>query len=65
MLNLFTLEELIHVLPRRMLQPRTALVPVGYSLIVAGVARLDVKECIGGSSVLVGVSEVYNLEFVH
>ncbi|EYB84502.1 hypothetical protein Y032_0315g2271 [Ancylostoma ceylanicum] len=51
-LNLFTLEELIHVLPRRLLQPRTALVPVGHSLIIAGVARLDVTECVGASSVL-------------
>ncbi|PIO58748.1 hypothetical protein TELCIR_19809, partial [Teladorsagia circumcincta] len=43
-LNLFTLDELIHVLPRRLLQPRTALVPVGYSLLIGGVARIDVLE---------------------
>ncbi|PIO70772.1 hypothetical protein TELCIR_07367 [Teladorsagia circumcincta] len=43
-LNLFTLDELIHVLPRRLLQPRTALVPVGYSLLIGGVARIDVLQ---------------------
>ncbi|PIO72962.1 hypothetical protein TELCIR_05084 [Teladorsagia circumcincta] len=43
-LNLFTLDELIHVLPRRLLQPRTALVPAGYSLLIGGVARIDVLE---------------------
>ncbi|KAK6732534.1 hypothetical protein RB195_016732 [Necator americanus] len=51
-LNLFTLEELIHVLPRRLLQPRTALVPVGHSLIIGGLARLDVMECARGDAVL-------------
>nr|CDJ88853.1 GTP-binding protein domain containing protein [Haemonchus contortus] len=51
-LNLFTLDELIHVLPRRLLQPRTALVPVGHSLLIGGVARLDVVECVKESRVL-------------
>ncbi|KAK5983023.1 hypothetical protein GCK32_003331 [Trichostrongylus colubriformis] len=51
-LNLFTLDELIHVLPRRLLQPRTALVPVGYSLLIGGVARLDVVESVKESRVL-------------
>ncbi|KAJ1346446.1 hypothetical protein KIN20_001225 [Parelaphostrongylus tenuis] len=45
-LSLFTLDELIHVLPRHLLQPRTALVPTGYSLLIGGVARIDVEECI-------------------
>ncbi|VDM62196.1 unnamed protein product [Angiostrongylus costaricensis] len=44
-LNMFTLDELIHVLPRHLLQPRTALVPTGYSLLIGGVARVDVEEC--------------------
>ncbi|WKX95934.1 hypothetical protein Q1695_012412 [Nippostrongylus brasiliensis] len=51
-LNLFTLDELIHVLPRRLLQPRTALVPVGYSLLIGGVARVDVLETAKEDSVL-------------
>ncbi|KHJ79520.1 hypothetical protein OESDEN_20831 [Oesophagostomum dentatum] len=51
-LNIFTLDELIHVLPRHMLQPRTALVPVGHSLIIGGIARVDVLECVGFGSVL-------------
>ncbi|VDP03556.1 unnamed protein product [Heligmosomoides polygyrus] len=51
-LNLFTLDELIHVLPRRLLRPRTALVPVGYSLVIGGVARVDVVESEKDSSVL-------------
>ncbi|VDO38536.1 unnamed protein product [Haemonchus placei] len=51
-LNLFTLDELIHVLPRRLLQPRTALVPVGHTLLIGGVARLDVVECVKESRVL-------------
>uniref|UniRef100_A0A1I7XPK4 PXA domain-containing protein n=1 Tax=Heterorhabditis bacteriophora TaxID=37862 RepID=A0A1I7XPK4_HETBA len=41
-LNLFTLDELIRVVPRRLLQPRTALVPVGYSILIGGVAKIDV-----------------------
>ncbi|KJH51401.1 hypothetical protein DICVIV_02415 [Dictyocaulus viviparus] len=45
-LNLFTLDELTHVLPRRLLRPRTALVPVGYSLLIGGVARVDVEKCV-------------------
>uniref|UniRef100_A0A0K0DJA0 G domain-containing protein n=1 Tax=Angiostrongylus cantonensis TaxID=6313 RepID=A0A0K0DJA0_ANGCA len=44
-LNMFTLDELIHVLPRHLLQPRTALVPTGYSLLIGGIARVDVEEC--------------------
>ncbi|PAV57842.1 hypothetical protein WR25_19333, partial [Diploscapter pachys] len=43
-LNLFTLDELIRVLPRKMIRPRTALLNVGQSLLIGGVARIDINE---------------------
>ncbi|VDK83484.1 unnamed protein product [Litomosoides sigmodontis] len=41
-LDLFTLEELIAVLPRSMILPRTFILHSGESLLIAGVAQIDV-----------------------
>ncbi|PAV59413.1 hypothetical protein WR25_03534 [Diploscapter pachys] len=43
-LSLFTLDELIRVLPRKIIRPRTALLNVGQSLLIGGVARIDINE---------------------
>jgi len=45
LLNQLTLEELIAVLPRRLLRPRSLIVHRKYSLLIAGLARIDVEEC--------------------
>lgn len=42
--SLFTLDELVKVLPRRLLVPRTALIPVGHSLLIGGVGQVDIVE---------------------
>ncbi|CAD6196938.1 unnamed protein product [Caenorhabditis auriculariae] len=43
-LNLFTLDELVNVTPRRLLTPRTAILKAGESLVIGGVARIDICE---------------------
>lgn len=39
---MFTLNELIDVLPRKMILPRTFIMHEGESLVIGGVARVDV-----------------------
>ncbi|CAI5441673.1 unnamed protein product [Caenorhabditis angaria] len=43
-LSMFTLDELVNVIPRRILRPRTAIVKKGESLLIGGVARIDIIE---------------------
>lgn len=52
MLSHFTLDELVAVTPRRVLKPRTALLKSGESLLIGGVARLDITSISGPSNVL-------------
>lgn len=51
-LSLFTLDELVNVTPRRVLKPRTALVKAGESLLIGGVARIDIESIAGFANVL-------------
>uniref|UniRef100_A0A1I7UUE9 G domain-containing protein n=3 Tax=Caenorhabditis tropicalis TaxID=1561998 RepID=A0A1I7UUE9_9PELO len=51
-LSLFTLDELVNVIPRRVLKPRTALVKYGESLLIGGVSRVDIESIDGYSNVL-------------
>ncbi|CAI2329324.1 unnamed protein product [Caenorhabditis sp. 36 PRJEB53466] len=51
-LSLFTLDELVNVTPRRVLKPRTALVKPGESLLIGGVARLDIIDSQHGNVLL-------------
>ncbi|CAB3411273.1 unnamed protein product [Caenorhabditis bovis] len=43
-LSLFTLDELINAIPRKILRPRTAILRAGDSLLIGGVGRIDVEE---------------------
>lgn len=43
-INLFTLDELIAVVPRKMIMPRTFIVYPGDSLLIGGVARIDLLD---------------------
>uniref|UniRef100_A0A8R1DJE6 G domain-containing protein n=1 Tax=Caenorhabditis japonica TaxID=281687 RepID=A0A8R1DJE6_CAEJA len=51
-LSYFTLDELVNVTPRRVLKPRTALLKAGESLLIGGVARIDISSIAGPSNVL-------------
>ncbi|CAB54438.2 G domain-containing protein [Caenorhabditis elegans] len=51
-LSLFTLEELLNVTPRRVLRPHTVLVKPGESLLIGGVARLDIEQVARAGQVL-------------
>lgn len=41
---MLTLDELIRVIPRTMIIPRTFICNAGESLLIGGLARIDVKE---------------------
>lgn len=45
-LNLFTLDELIVVLPQKMILPRTFIVYPGESVLIGGIAKIDILEII-------------------
>ncbi|MFH4973703.1 hypothetical protein AB6A40_000412 [Gnathostoma spinigerum] len=42
-LNLFTLDELVNLVPRKMILPRTFIVYPDQSLLIGGVARIDIE----------------------
>ncbi|KAI6216460.1 Nitric oxide-associated protein 1 [Aphelenchoides fujianensis] len=48
LLDLFTLEELINVLPRSMIVSRTAVCQPQFSLLIGGIGRVDVLKARGG-----------------
>ncbi|CAJ0959667.1 unnamed protein product, partial [Mesorhabditis belari] len=60
-LGLFTLSELVKVLPRQLLTPRTAIVKPGNSLIIGGVAVVDLLSTTTGDSALLTVFASGNL----
>ncbi|KAI6217538.1 Nitric oxide-associated protein 1 [Aphelenchoides besseyi] len=47
-MDLFTLNELINVIPRSLIVPRTVVCQAGFSLLIGGVGRIDITKTHGG-----------------
>ncbi|KAI6172438.1 hypothetical protein M3Y98_00973200 [Aphelenchoides besseyi] len=47
-MDLFTLDELINVIPRSLIVPRTAVCQAGFSLLIGGIGRIDITNTYGG-----------------
>ncbi|CAJ0585810.1 unnamed protein product, partial [Mesorhabditis spiculigera] len=67
LLNIFTLSELVTVLPRKLIRPRTAILSPGRSLIIGGVGVVDIVGTDNNEQLLLTVfaSDALPLNVIH